>query len=80
MILCKFSHVRHWFYCPFSCVTTGFGVDRSFLHPGDPFSVPSHLREEVADFEEQYNSRRHGGHYKMILDNNPDPTKESLYE
>uniref|UniRef100_G3QC75 RING-type E3 ubiquitin transferase n=1 Tax=Gasterosteus aculeatus aculeatus TaxID=481459 RepID=G3QC75_GASAC len=52
----------------------------SFLHPGDPFSVPSHLREEVADFEEQYNSRRHGGHYKMILDNNPDPTKESLYD
>ncbi|XP_037322958.2 E3 ubiquitin-protein ligase TTC3 [Pungitius pungitius] len=52
----------------------------SFLHPGDPFSVPSHLREEVADFEEHYNSTRHRGHYKMILDNNPDPTKESLYD
>ncbi|XP_020496201.2 E3 ubiquitin-protein ligase TTC3 [Labrus bergylta] len=52
----------------------------SFLHPADPFSVPSHLREQVADFEEQYNSTRHGSHYKNILDNNPDPTKESLYD
>ncbi|KAI3373929.1 hypothetical protein L3Q82_022497 [Scortum barcoo] len=53
----------------------------SFLHPGDPFSVPSHLREQVADFEGQYNnSSRHRGHYKKVLDNNPDPTKESLYD
>ncbi|XP_041656998.1 E3 ubiquitin-protein ligase TTC3 isoform X2 [Cheilinus undulatus] len=52
----------------------------SFLHPGDPFSVPSHLREQVADFEEQYNNGRHRNHYKNILDNNPDPTKESLYD
>ncbi|XP_054482046.1 E3 ubiquitin-protein ligase TTC3 isoform X1 [Anoplopoma fimbria] len=52
----------------------------SFLHPSDPFSVPSHLREQVADFENQYNSTRHRSHYKMILDNNPDPTKESLYD
>ncbi|XP_049448756.1 E3 ubiquitin-protein ligase TTC3-like isoform X9 [Epinephelus fuscoguttatus] len=52
----------------------------SFLHPGDPFSVPSHLREQVADFEDQYNNTRHRSHYKKILDNNPDPTKESLYD
>uniref|UniRef100_UPI0037E877C5 E3 ubiquitin-protein ligase TTC3 isoform X2 n=1 Tax=Semicossyphus pulcher TaxID=241346 RepID=UPI0037E877C5 len=52
----------------------------SFLHPSDPFSVPSHLREQVADFEEQYNSTRHRSHYKNILDSNPDPTKESLYD
>ncbi|XP_059207602.1 E3 ubiquitin-protein ligase TTC3 isoform X2 [Centropristis striata] len=52
----------------------------SFLDPGDPFSVPSHLRDQVADFEEQYNSTRHGSHYKKILDNNPDSTKESLYD
>ncbi|KAM8899891.1 E3 ubiquitin-protein ligase TTC3 isoform 2-T2 [Spinachia spinachia] len=52
----------------------------SFLHPADPFSVPSHLREEVAYFEEQYNSNRHTGHSKMILDNNPDSTKESMYD
>ncbi|XP_042355060.1 E3 ubiquitin-protein ligase TTC3 [Plectropomus leopardus] len=52
----------------------------SFLHPGDPFSVPSHLREQVADFEDQYNTTRHRAHFKSILDNNPDPTKESLYD
>ncbi|XP_068455847.1 E3 ubiquitin-protein ligase TTC3 [Clinocottus analis] len=52
----------------------------SFLDPGDLFSVPIHLREQVADFEDQYNSTRHRSHYKMILDNNPDPTKESLYD
>ncbi|XP_033954700.1 E3 ubiquitin-protein ligase TTC3 [Pseudochaenichthys georgianus] len=52
----------------------------SFLHPSDPFSVPSHLREQVATFEDQYNTTRHRGHYKNILDNNPDPTKESLYD
>ena len=56
-------------------------VNRSFLHPVDPFSVPSHLREQVAGFEDQYNStRRHRGQYKKVLDNHPDPTKESLYE
>ncbi|XP_070773182.1 E3 ubiquitin-protein ligase TTC3 [Enoplosus armatus] len=52
----------------------------SFLHPGDPFSVPGHLREQVANFEEQYNGTRHKSHYKKILDNNPDPTKKSLYD
>ncbi|KAM7398393.1 hypothetical protein PAMA_006344 [Pampus argenteus] len=52
----------------------------SFLHPGDPFSVPSHLREQVAEFEDQYNSTRHRNHFKSILDNNPDPTKETLYD
>uniref|UniRef100_A0A1A7Z5N6 RING-type E3 ubiquitin transferase n=1 Tax=Iconisemion striatum TaxID=60296 RepID=A0A1A7Z5N6_9TELE len=51
----------------------------SFLHPAEPFSVPSHLREEVADFEDQYNTRT-GTSYKSILDNNPDPTRESLYD
>ncbi|XP_051793252.1 E3 ubiquitin-protein ligase TTC3 isoform X2 [Acanthochromis polyacanthus] len=52
----------------------------SFFEPADPFSVPSHLREQVADFEDQYNGTGHGGLYKNILDNNPDPTKESLYD
>ncbi|XP_029374493.1 E3 ubiquitin-protein ligase TTC3 isoform X2 [Echeneis naucrates] len=52
----------------------------SFLHPVDSFSVPSHLRDQVADFEDQYNSSRHRSRYKKILDNNPDPTKESLYD
>lgn len=52
-----------------------FPVHRSFLHPGDPFSVPSHLREQVADFEDQYRTA-----YTKFLDNHPDSTKESLYE
>ncbi|KAM7374694.1 hypothetical protein PAMP_007338 [Pampus punctatissimus] len=52
----------------------------SFLHPSDPFSVPSHLREQVAEFEDQYNSTRHRNHFKNILDNNPDSTKETLYD
>uniref|UniRef100_A0A672HKB7 RING-type E3 ubiquitin transferase n=1 Tax=Salarias fasciatus TaxID=181472 RepID=A0A672HKB7_SALFA len=52
----------------------------SFLDPVDPFTVPSHLRGQVADFEDQYHSTRHRGHLKMILDNNPDLTKESLYD
>ncbi|KAM4545794.1 E3 ubiquitin-protein ligase TTC3 [Odontesthes bonariensis] len=52
----------------------------SFLHPVDPFSVPSHLREQVADFEDQYNGTRHRSPFKKILDNNPDPTRECLYD
>lgn len=53
----------------------------SFLDPGDPFGVPGHLREQVADFEDQYHSSpRNTSHYKKILDNNPDPTRESLYD
>ncbi|XP_062263048.1 E3 ubiquitin-protein ligase TTC3 [Platichthys flesus] len=52
----------------------------SFLSPADPFSVPSHLRDEVADFENHYNGIAHRSHYKNILDNNPDPTKERLYD
>ncbi|KAM6907188.1 E3 ubiquitin-protein ligase TTC3 [Xenentodon cancila] len=52
----------------------------SFLHPADVFSVPSHLREQVADFEDQYNGTRHRTRYKMIMDNNPDPAKESLFD
>ncbi|XP_014877170.1 E3 ubiquitin-protein ligase TTC3 [Poecilia latipinna] len=47
----------------------------SFLHPGDPFSVPSHLREQVADFEDQYRTE-----HTKFLDNHPDSTKESLYD
>ncbi|XP_010869150.3 E3 ubiquitin-protein ligase TTC3 isoform X2 [Esox lucius] len=46
----------------------------------DPFSVPHHLRHQVAEFEGQYNTGSHSSHYKRILDNNPDPTKESLYD
>ncbi|XP_062289742.1 E3 ubiquitin-protein ligase TTC3-like isoform X1 [Scomber scombrus] len=52
----------------------------SFLHPVDPFGVPSHLREQVDDFEEQYNRSRHITPFEKILDNSTDPTKETLYD
>uniref|UniRef100_A0A3P9JLH2 RING-type E3 ubiquitin transferase n=1 Tax=Oryzias latipes TaxID=8090 RepID=A0A3P9JLH2_ORYLA len=52
----------------------------SFLHPADSFSVPSHLREQVAEFEEQYNSTNHAGRCKWALDNNPDPAQESMFD
>lgn len=54
-----------------------FEDDSLLLLPDDPFSVPSHLQERVASFEEQYSKSRI--ECKTILDNNPDPTKESLY-
>uniref|UniRef100_W5KNG0 RING-type E3 ubiquitin transferase n=1 Tax=Astyanax mexicanus TaxID=7994 RepID=W5KNG0_ASTMX len=48
------------------------------LDATDPFSVPDRLRERVAEFEGHYTGRLN--HYKRVLDNNPDPTKESLYD
>ncbi|XP_058267623.1 E3 ubiquitin-protein ligase TTC3 isoform X2 [Hemibagrus wyckioides] len=50
------------------------------LHGGDPFSVPDYLREQVAEFEGQYVKPGYSNYYKRFLDNNPDPTKESLYD
>ncbi|KAK9968873.1 hypothetical protein ABG768_003172 [Culter alburnus] len=51
-----------------------------FLNGMDPFSVPDHLRGQLAEFEEQYAGSAHRSHYERILDNHPDPTKESLYD
>lgn len=51
-----------------------------FLSGGDPFSVPYHLRGQLAEFEEQYTGSAHRSYYDRILDNNADPTKESLYD
>ncbi|XP_059912346.1 E3 ubiquitin-protein ligase TTC3 [Gadus macrocephalus] len=48
----------------------------SYLGSGDPFSVPDHLRDQVASFESHYNPPTR----KTILDDNPDPTVESLYD
>ncbi|XP_060751998.1 E3 ubiquitin-protein ligase TTC3 isoform X2 [Tachysurus vachellii] len=50
------------------------------LHGGDPFSVPDYLREQLAEFEGQYANPGYSNHYKRFLDNNPDPTKECLYD
>uniref|UniRef100_A0A3P9KP96 RING-type E3 ubiquitin transferase n=1 Tax=Oryzias latipes TaxID=8090 RepID=A0A3P9KP96_ORYLA len=60
--------------------TVDFSGNRSFLHPADSFSVPSHLREQVAEFEEQYNSTNRAGRCKWALDNNPDPAQESMFD
>uniref|UniRef100_A0A4W4FM73 RING-type E3 ubiquitin transferase n=1 Tax=Electrophorus electricus TaxID=8005 RepID=A0A4W4FM73_ELEEL len=59
-----------------------FAEEDSFmlLDGNDPFSVPDHLRDQVAEFEGQYVSSGHLNYYKKFLDNNPDPTKESLYD
>ncbi|XP_017546872.2 E3 ubiquitin-protein ligase TTC3 isoform X1 [Pygocentrus nattereri] len=46
----------------------------------DPFSVPDHLRDQVAEFEGQYDGSGRLNNYKRFLDNNPDPTKETLYD
>ncbi|XP_057176723.1 E3 ubiquitin-protein ligase TTC3 isoform X2 [Triplophysa rosa] len=51
-----------------------------FLSGGDPFSVPDHLRRQLAEFEEQYSGSAHRSYCDRILDNNTDPTKESLYD
>ncbi|XP_061607738.1 E3 ubiquitin-protein ligase TTC3 isoform X2 [Phyllopteryx taeniolatus] len=50
-----------------------------FPDPNDPFSTPSHLRKQLFEFEEQYNSTRHTRDFKKSLDNNPDPTEKDLY-
>lgn len=57
-----------------------FCVRRSFLDPDEPFSVPSQLREQVADFESQYSGQRGFSRSEHVLDNSSDPTKKTLYE
>ncbi|XP_077402807.1 E3 ubiquitin-protein ligase TTC3 isoform X2 [Vanacampus margaritifer] len=51
-----------------------------FFDPNEPFLIPSHLQEQVAEFEEQYNTTGHMKSLKKIFDNNPDPTVENLYD
>ncbi|KAM9780904.1 E3 ubiquitin-protein ligase TTC3 [Syngnathus typhle] len=51
-----------------------------FLDPNEPFSIPVHLRAQVADFEERYNGAGHARHYSQVLDDNPDPAVENLYD
>ncbi|XP_062870682.1 E3 ubiquitin-protein ligase TTC3 isoform X2 [Trichomycterus rosablanca] len=50
-----------------------------FLNNTDPFSIPNHLREQVEEFEGRYVNTGGLPHYNRILDNHPDPAKESLY-
>ncbi|XP_054611276.1 E3 ubiquitin-protein ligase TTC3 isoform X2 [Dunckerocampus dactyliophorus] len=51
-----------------------------FLNPSRPFSIPNHLQEQVAEFEDQYSGPRHKRDFKKLLDNNPDPTEENMYD
>ncbi|XP_072441784.1 E3 ubiquitin-protein ligase TTC3 isoform X2 [Chiloscyllium punctatum] len=45
-----------------------------------PFTIPEHLRVQLENFEDSYDSQVYGNHYQRVLDNNPDPTRESLYD
>ncbi|XP_061905066.1 E3 ubiquitin-protein ligase TTC3 isoform X2 [Entelurus aequoreus] len=51
-----------------------------YLQPSEPFRIPSHLQAEVAEFEDQYNGPSHKTDLKKLLDNNPDPTEENMYD
>lgn len=51
-----------------------------FLNDMDPFSVPDHLRYQLAEFEENYSGSAQRSYYERMLDNHPDPTKETLYD
>ncbi|EMP27852.1 E3 ubiquitin-protein ligase TTC3 [Chelonia mydas] len=53
---------------------------RSFMNPGEPFIVPEYLRDQVEEFEALYDNVSDSNNYQRLLDNNPDPTCESLYE
>ncbi|XP_066555587.1 E3 ubiquitin-protein ligase TTC3 isoform X2 [Amia ocellicauda] len=46
----------------------------------DPFIVPEYLRDQVAEFEGEYTSNANSSLYRRFFDNNPDPTRESLYD
>ncbi|XP_074852251.1 E3 ubiquitin-protein ligase TTC3 isoform X2 [Carettochelys insculpta] len=52
----------------------------SFMNPGEPFIVPEYLRDQVEEFEALYGSVLDSNNYQRFLDNNPDPTCESLYD
>ncbi|XP_067849412.1 E3 ubiquitin-protein ligase TTC3 [Heptranchias perlo] len=45
-----------------------------------PFMVPEYLRNQLEEFEDSYDAVPGNSHYQWILDNNPDPTRESLYD
>ncbi|XP_067401360.1 E3 ubiquitin-protein ligase TTC3 isoform X2 [Emydura macquarii macquarii] len=53
---------------------------RSFMNPGEPFIIPEYLRDQVEEFEALYDNVSDSNSYQRLLDNNPDPTCESLYD
>ncbi|XP_067897297.1 E3 ubiquitin-protein ligase TTC3 isoform X2 [Heterodontus francisci] len=46
----------------------------------DSFTVPEYLRNQLEEFEDVYDPNLHSNHYQWVLDNSPDPTRESLYD
>ncbi|KAG6932768.1 tetratricopeptide repeat domain 3 [Chelydra serpentina] len=52
----------------------------SFMNPGEPFIIPEYLRDQVEEFEALYDNVSDINNDQRLLDNNPDPTCESLYD
>ncbi|KAK7907059.1 hypothetical protein WMY93_015671 [Mugilogobius chulae] len=55
-------------------------LEEDSLNLLDPFSVPSHLRQQVAYFEEQFRSRSSNSPTNLIADSGPPLSKDALYE
>ncbi|XP_050772260.1 E3 ubiquitin-protein ligase TTC3 isoform X2 [Gopherus flavomarginatus] len=51
-----------------------------FMNPGEPFIIPEYLRDQVEEFEALYDNVSDTNDYQRLLDNNPDPTCENLYD
>ncbi|XP_078088843.1 E3 ubiquitin-protein ligase TTC3 isoform X2 [Mustelus asterias] len=52
----------------------------SQMNSAVPFVVPEYLRSQLEEFEDIYDPQLYSNHYQRVLDNNPDPTRESLYD
>ncbi|XP_032653076.1 E3 ubiquitin-protein ligase TTC3 isoform X4 [Chelonoidis abingdonii] len=58
-----------------------FPEENTFLmNPGEPFIIPEYLRDQVEEFEALYDNVSDTNDYQRLLDNNPDPTCENLYD
>uniref|UniRef100_A0A8C8R812 RING-type E3 ubiquitin transferase n=1 Tax=Pelusios castaneus TaxID=367368 RepID=A0A8C8R812_9SAUR len=52
----------------------------SFMNPAEPFIIPEYLRDQVEEFEALYDNVSDSNSFQRLLDNNSDPTCESLYD
>uniref|UniRef100_H3B6W4 RING-type E3 ubiquitin transferase n=1 Tax=Latimeria chalumnae TaxID=7897 RepID=H3B6W4_LATCH len=55
-------------------------LDRMFLSSHDPFTVPEYLQDQLEAFENLYDDNSSSSRYQRFLDNDPDPSRESLYD
>ncbi|XP_060626325.2 E3 ubiquitin-protein ligase TTC3 [Anolis sagrei] len=51
-----------------------------YMNSHEPFRIPDSLHDQVEIFESLYNNGPSSSSYQRILDNYPDPSRESLYE